>query len=68
MKPEGGKQAILSSTLGSLIWEKPTSAEFNQLVKYISDNFLNINNIYYLLLNTFGGYRADQRFNYMYEW
>ncbi|KAH0916122.1 hypothetical protein HID58_030568, partial [Brassica napus] len=33
LKPEGGKQAILSSTLGSLIWEKPTSAEFNQLVK-----------------------------------
>ncbi|CAF2110189.1 unnamed protein product, partial [Brassica napus] len=33
LKPEGGKQAILSSTLGSLIWEKPTSADFNQLVK-----------------------------------
>uniref|UniRef100_A0A0D3DR70 2-oxoadipate dioxygenase/decarboxylase n=3 Tax=Brassica TaxID=3705 RepID=A0A0D3DR70_BRAOL len=45
LKPEGGKQAILSSTLGSLIWEKPTSADFNQLVKYISDNFLDINNI-----------------------
>ncbi|KAF2545006.1 hypothetical protein F2Q70_00020628 [Brassica cretica] len=33
LKPEGGKQAILSSTLGSLIWEKPTSTDFNQLAK-----------------------------------
>ncbi|ESQ46647.1 hypothetical protein EUTSA_v10000255mg [Eutrema salsugineum] len=33
LKPQGGKQAILSSTLGSLIWEKPTSTDFNQLAK-----------------------------------
>ncbi|ESQ29705.1 hypothetical protein EUTSA_v10023603mg [Eutrema salsugineum] len=33
LKPEGGKQAVISSTLGSLIWEKPTSSDFNQLAK-----------------------------------
>ncbi|KFK44617.1 hypothetical protein AALP_AA1G281900 [Arabis alpina] len=33
LKPEGGKQAVLSSTSGSLIWEKPTWADFNQLAK-----------------------------------
>ncbi|KFK44607.1 hypothetical protein AALP_AA1G280800, partial [Arabis alpina] len=33
LKPEGGKQAVLASTLGSLIWEKPTSTDFNQLAK-----------------------------------
>ncbi|VVA94720.1 unnamed protein product [Arabis nemorensis] len=31
--PEGGKQAVLSSALGSLIWEKPTYADFYQLAK-----------------------------------
>ncbi|CAH2033825.1 unnamed protein product [Thlaspi arvense] len=31
--PEGGKQAVLSSTLGSLIWEKPTWTDFKQLAK-----------------------------------
>ncbi|EFH40146.1 hypothetical protein ARALYDRAFT_494886 [Arabidopsis lyrata subsp. lyrata] len=31
LKPEGGKQAVLSSTLESLIWEKPTWTE--QLAK-----------------------------------
>ncbi|ESQ34342.1 hypothetical protein EUTSA_v10008276mg [Eutrema salsugineum] len=33
LKPEGSKQAVLSSTLGSLIWEKPTSSDFKQLAK-----------------------------------
>ncbi|KAL1196249.1 2-oxoadipate dioxygenase/decarboxylase [Cardamine amara subsp. amara] len=33
LKPEGGKQALLSSTLGSLIWEKPTSTDFNILAE-----------------------------------
>ncbi|XP_013634452.1 PREDICTED: uncharacterized protein LOC106340138 [Brassica oleracea var. oleracea] len=33
LKPEGGKQAVLSSTLGSLIWEKPTWTDFKQLAK-----------------------------------
>ncbi|CAF1976395.1 unnamed protein product [Brassica napus] len=33
LKPLGGKQAVLSSTLGSLIWEKPTWADFTQLAK-----------------------------------
>ncbi|KAJ4871709.1 Uncharacterized protein Rs2_46644 [Raphanus sativus] len=33
LKPEGGKQAVLSSTLGSLIWEKPTWNDFKQLAK-----------------------------------
>ncbi|KAL1196248.1 2-oxoadipate dioxygenase/decarboxylase [Cardamine amara subsp. amara] len=33
LKPEGGKQALLSSTLGSLIWEKPTWTDFKQLAK-----------------------------------
>ncbi|KAL0800051.1 hypothetical protein Bca101_055226 [Brassica carinata] len=33
LKPNGGKQAVLSSTLGSLIWEKPTSTDFQQLAK-----------------------------------
>lgn len=32
--PNGGKQALLSSALGSLIWEKPTWTDFNQLSKY----------------------------------
>ncbi|KAF3486437.1 hypothetical protein F2Q69_00054374 [Brassica cretica] len=33
LKPKGGKQAVLSSTLGSLIWEKPISTDFQQLAK-----------------------------------
>ncbi|KAL1195749.1 2-oxoadipate dioxygenase/decarboxylase [Cardamine amara subsp. amara] len=33
LKPEGGKQAVLSSTLGSLIWEKPTWTDFKILAK-----------------------------------
>ncbi|KAG7599292.1 hypothetical protein ISN44_As06g034790 [Arabidopsis suecica] len=33
LKPEGGKQAVLSSILGSLIWEKPTWTDFKQLAK-----------------------------------
>ncbi|XP_010551504.1 PREDICTED: uncharacterized protein LOC104822097 [Tarenaya hassleriana] len=33
LKPGGGKQAVLSSTLGSLMWEKPTSTDFKQLAK-----------------------------------
>ncbi|KFK44615.1 hypothetical protein AALP_AA1G281700 [Arabis alpina] len=33
LKPQGAKQALLSSTLGSLIWEKPTWTDFNQLAK-----------------------------------
>ncbi|CAN8313155.1 unnamed protein product [Cochlearia groenlandica] len=33
LKPKGGKQAVLSSTLGSLIWEKPTWTDFKQLAK-----------------------------------
>ncbi|CAH8253442.1 unnamed protein product [Arabidopsis lyrata] len=33
LKPEGGKQAVLSSTLESLIWEKPTWIDFKQLAK-----------------------------------
>ncbi|EFH40147.1 hypothetical protein ARALYDRAFT_331242 [Arabidopsis lyrata subsp. lyrata] len=33
LKPEGGKQALLSSILGSLIWEKPTWSEFKQIAE-----------------------------------
>uniref|UniRef100_A0A1J3J3X9 2-oxoadipate dioxygenase/decarboxylase n=1 Tax=Noccaea caerulescens TaxID=107243 RepID=A0A1J3J3X9_NOCCA len=33
LKQEGGKQAVLSSILGSLIWEKPTWTDFKQLAK-----------------------------------
>uniref|UniRef100_A0A1J3EEF8 2-oxoadipate dioxygenase/decarboxylase n=1 Tax=Noccaea caerulescens TaxID=107243 RepID=A0A1J3EEF8_NOCCA len=33
LKPQGGKQAVLSSTLGSLIWDKPTSTDFHHLAK-----------------------------------
>ncbi|KFK22784.1 hypothetical protein AALP_AAs60811U000100, partial [Arabis alpina] len=35
LKPAGGKQAVLSSTLGSLVWEKPTWTDFDQLAKYL---------------------------------
>ncbi|EOA36922.1 hypothetical protein CARUB_v10011484mg, partial [Capsella rubella] len=33
LKPEGGKQALLSCILGNLIWEKPTWTDFNTLAK-----------------------------------
>ncbi|KAG2265490.1 hypothetical protein Bca52824_072569 [Brassica carinata] len=33
LKPAGGKQALLSSILGSLIWEKPTWSEFKHIAE-----------------------------------
>ncbi|XP_010477778.1 PREDICTED: uncharacterized protein LOC104756828 [Camelina sativa] len=33
LKPEGGKQSLLSCILGNLIWEKPTWTDFNTLAK-----------------------------------